>query len=283
MGCGAEGSRRRAGVAARKRGRLAHHPVEHGVDQLAAGAWAPADPLGQSAGRLREAALGRDPVEHRGRLATPRGRAQPAERAPRHLAQPLGAGGRAQPGGGEHEQRGADARGAARRRGRARRRARRRTRRAARIAAKASAGAERLAVGARQRPRPRPASAATAARKRPLRASEQQRERNGRTEGDRPRVESRGCGGLGRRFSDVSPPTGPVGLPSVLSFVEPVPRPQPAPVHQHLHRARERRPGQQAHDRQHHRVRRPHLDARPGGRWRRRCRRRRRARPRSPR
>ena len=39
-----------------------------------------------------------------------------------------------------------------------------------------------------------------------------------------------------------------------------VPGPQPAPVHQHLHRARECRPGEQAHQRQHHRVGSSHLD-----------------------
>ena len=169
--------------------------------------------VSSQAGGQRAGGLPRGGPPSRSRRAPRRPRAppgiaaQPAEHAPRHLAEALGAGRRAQPGGGRARAAPRGARAAARRRGRGRRRGRRRRRRRRgwrrrRRRRGAAAGSAR-----RQRATPRPARRATAARNAHSVLREQQRECNGSTEGDRARVESPAVVGNRGVFRTDSPTT----------------------------------------------------------------------------
>ncbi len=85
-------------------GRLGHHPGEHRVQERHGPLWHSCQLVRQRPSGRGQAALRRQLIEHRARLGRARHAAKPAERAPRHLAQPLGARGAPEPGGRQDEQ-----------------------------------------------------------------------------------------------------------------------------------------------------------------------------------
>ncbi len=94
-------SARRARSVARG---LLRHPLEHGVGHGGGPGPDPLDRVEQRAPGRGEPALGADRIEHADGLGHRGQRADPAQGAARDLAQPVGARGRAQPRGHQHQQ-----------------------------------------------------------------------------------------------------------------------------------------------------------------------------------